>query len=38
MTENSQIKFINIFVLNCAECLEIWEPQPPGTLKASPGL
>ena len=22
----------------CAECLEIWEPQPPGTLRACPGL
>ena len=22
----------------CADCLEIWEPQPPGTLRASPGL
>jgi hypothetical protein len=21
-----------------AECLEIWEPQPPGTLRACPGL
>jgi len=20
------------------ECLEIWEPQPPGTLRACPGL
>ena len=23
---------------SCAECLEIWEPQPPGTLGAYPGL
>jgi len=23
---------------SCADCLEIWEPQPPGTLTASPGL
>ena len=22
----------------CADCLEIWEPQPPATLRASPGL
>jgi hypothetical protein len=22
----------------CAECLEIWKPQPPGTLRDSPGL
>jgi len=24
--------------LSCAECLEIWEPQTPGTLRACPGL
>jgi hypothetical protein len=24
--------------LSCADCLEIWEPQPPGTLRACPGL
>ena len=24
--------------LLCADCLEIWEPQPPGTLWACPGL
>jgi len=24
--------------LSCADCLQIWEPQPPGTLRASPGL
>jgi hypothetical protein len=23
---------------SCADCLEIWEPQPPGTLWACPGL
>jgi hypothetical protein len=23
---------------SCADCLEIWKPQPPGTLWASPGL
>jgi len=23
---------------SCADCLEIWEPQTPGTLRASPGL
>ena len=22
----------------CADCLEIWDPQPPETLRASPGL
>ena len=24
--------------LSCADCLEIWEPQPPGILRACPGL
>jgi hypothetical protein len=24
--------------LSCADCLEIWEPQPPGTPRAFPGL
>ena len=23
---------------SCADCLEIWESQPPGTLRACPGL
>jgi hypothetical protein len=23
---------------SCADCLEIWEHQPPGTLRACPGL
>ena len=23
---------------SCVDCLEIWEPQPPGTLKACTGL
>jgi len=23
---------------SCADLLEIWEPQPPGTLRACPGL
>ena len=23
---------------SCADCLEIWEPQPPGTLRACPDL
>jgi hypothetical protein len=28
----------NNLTTSCAECLEIWEPQPPGTLRACPGL
>ena len=23
---------------SCVDCLEMWEPQPPGTLKACPGI
>jgi len=23
---------------SCTDCLEMWEPQPPGTLRACPGL
>jgi hypothetical protein len=23
---------------SCADCLEIWDPQTPGTLRAYPGL
>jgi hypothetical protein len=23
---------------SCADCLEIWDPQPPGTLRACPGI
>jgi len=23
---------------SCVDCLEIWEPHPPGTLRACPGL
>ena len=23
---------------SCADCLEIWDPQPPGILSACPGL
>jgi len=23
---------------SCGDCLEIWEPEPPGTLTACPGL
>jgi hypothetical protein len=23
---------------SCADCLEIWEPEPPGTLRTCPGL
>jgi len=29
---------LTILPLSCADCLEIWEPQPPGTLRVCPGL
>ena len=29
---------LTILPLSSAECLEIWEPQPTGTLRACPGL
>jgi len=29
---------MTILPLSCADCLEIWEPQLPGTLWACPGL
>jgi hypothetical protein len=29
---------LTILPRSCADCLEIWKPQPPGTLGASPGL
>jgi len=29
---------LTILPPSCANCLEIWEPQPPGTLRACPGL
>jgi hypothetical protein len=27
-----------ILLLSCADCLEIWESEPPGNLRAYPGL
>jgi len=29
---------LTTFPPSCADCLEIWEPQPPGTLRACPVL
>jgi hypothetical protein len=29
---------LTILQPSCADCLEIWEPQPPGTLRICPGL
>jgi len=33
-------RFVGLTTLppSYADCLEIWEPQPPGTLRACPGL
>jgi len=34
------VRYVGLTTLppSCADCLEIWEPQPPGTLRACPGL
>jgi hypothetical protein len=29
---------LTTLTLSCADCLKIWKPQPPGTLRACPGL
>jgi hypothetical protein len=29
---------LTILPPSCADCLEIWEPQPPATLRVCPGL
>ena len=29
---------LTILPPSCVDCLDIWEPQPPGTLRACPGL
>jgi len=29
---------LTILPPSCADCLEMWEPQPPGTLRACPGV
>ena len=29
---------LTTLLLSCADCLEIWEPQPSGILRACPGL
>jgi hypothetical protein len=33
-------RYVGLITLppSCADCLEIWEPQPPGNLRACPGL
>jgi len=35
--KGSQCVGLTTLPLSCADCLEIWEPQPPGTLRACPG-
>jgi hypothetical protein len=36
--EGGQCTGLTTLPPSCADCLEIWESQPPGTLWASPGL
>jgi len=34
-----QVQYVLTYLpLSCADCLEIWEPQPPGTFRVCPGL
>jgi hypothetical protein len=35
---NPSVRSMALGSTSCADCLEIWEPQPPGNLRASPGL
>jgi hypothetical protein len=37
-TRNISCIGLTTSLTSCADCLEIWEPQPPGTLRAYPGL
>jgi hypothetical protein len=37
-TGSSRCVGLKILPPSCADCLEIWEPQPPGTLRACLGL
>jgi hypothetical protein len=36
--KGSRCMWLTTLPPSCADCLEIWEPQPPGTLWACPGL
>jgi len=36
--KGSQCKGLTTLPPSCADCLEIWEPLPPATLGACPGL
>ena len=36
--KGGQCEWLPTLPPSCANCLEIWEPQPPGTLRACPGL
>jgi hypothetical protein len=38
MSKGGQCVGLTTFTPSCVDCLEIWEPQPPGTLEACPGL
>jgi len=36
--KGSQCMGLTMFPPSCANCLEIWEPEPPGMLRTCPGL
>jgi len=36
--KGGRCKGLTTLPLSCADCLEIYEPQPPGILRACPGL
>jgi len=36
--KGGQCEWLTTLPPSSADCLEIWEPQPPGTLRACPGL
>jgi hypothetical protein len=36
--EGGRCVWLAILPPSCADCIEIWAPQPPGTLRAGPGL
>jgi len=38
MSKGGQCVELTTLPLSCADCLEIWEPQPPGTLRACTGI
>jgi hypothetical protein len=38
MSKGGQCVGLTTLPPSCADCLEVWEPQPPGTLRACTGI